>query len=262
MSALSRGVVAGRAPAAHPATHPAMGQAWPRYLAGVRPGRPELVSRGAGSALLLSAALAMTACSPDDPRRDQAEKALQKADEVIAEGREFADPYVDKASGSARAWARSWMPELPTTGDLSEQASRWIEDAAADDARAEYWLDKGKQSLPVAREIGRTVNEAIERDFVVEPVYRPLDDELDLVAVDASIASMPRVEVIDGLTVGFRKLAADDMEGRETQAAFLVLWRAERNLVGFIFRSRRKIRLDKLVAETPRLVELVRGVTP
>lgn len=219
---------------------------------------------------VLVAALALLGCSPEDPRRQQAEQALQQADAALADGKEVASPifkagkdraqpYLDDAS----AYARTWLPDLPTSGALSDQAAGWIESAAKDDERVEAWLARGEQTLPVAQDIGRTLNDAIERDFVVEPIYRPIvsdDGEMDLAALDASIAAMPRVEVIDGITVGFRRLMADDTQGREKEAAFLVLWRAERHLVGFVFRSRRKIRIDKLVTEAPRLVKLVNGV--
>jgi len=209
-------------------------------------------------------------CSLDDPRRAQAEQALAGADAAIAEGKEVAGPIFKQGREAARplvddasAYTRSWLPDLPDSGELSEQAQTWISGAANDDDRVEYWLDKGEQAVPVARDIGRTLNDAVERDFVVEPIYRKVttagDGDVDLTAIDASIAAMPRVEVIDGLTVGFRRLAADDTEGREKQSAYLVLWRAEHHLVGFVFRSRRKIRLDKLVAEAPRLIALVRA---
>ena len=191
----------------------------------------------------------------------KAKPALEKTGEVIADGVEKAAPVLNDAG----AYARTWLPEMPTSGELSAQAETWIKAGAGDEARVEYWLGKGRQALPPAKEIAKTLNQAVERDYLIEPIFRPFampggsNSAAEIAKVDATIEAMPRVEVIEGLTVGFRKLSADDSEGREKQTAFLVLWRMDQHLVGFVFRSRRKIRVDQLVVEAPRLVSLVKA---
>ena len=74
--------------------------------------------------------------------------------------------------------------------------------------------------------------------------------------VDKAIGDMPRVEVVDGVTVGFRQMDQVDTSTRVKERGYLVMWRHENHLVGFVYRSTRTINVDQLVAETPRLIEL------
>lgn len=80
--------------------------------------------------------------------------------------------------------------------------------------------------------------------------------------VDAAIGDMPRTEVIDGVTVGFKQLASLDTDKQLTEKAYLVLWRKDDHLVGFVYRSRKEIVLGAVVREAPALVRAVRGATP
>ncbi len=71
---------------------------------------------------------------------------------------------------------------------------------------------------------------------------------------------MTRVEPIEGLQVGFKQLSSLDLGKQVSESAYLVVWRQDDRLVGFVFRSRREVALDQLVREAPRLVALVRSV--
>jgi hypothetical protein len=48
-----------------------------------------------------------------------------------------------------------------------------------------------------------------------------------------------------------------DTGGRTTESAYLVLWRRDDHLLGFVYRSRKRVDIDTLVRETPRLVGLI-----
>jgi hypothetical protein len=68
---------------------------------------------------------------------------------------------------------------------------------------------------------------------------------------------MPRVEVIDGVTVGFRKLDAIENLKLHKERAFLVMWRRDHHLVGFLYRSTRTIDIEVVIKETPRLMGML-----
>ena len=76
----------------------------------------------------------------------------------------------------------------------------------------------------------------------------------------ADLDGMPRVELIDGLSVGFKQLSSVDLGRTSSESAYLVMWRQHDRLIGFVFRSRRDVALADLVREAPRLVALVRSV--
>ena len=74
--------------------------------------------------------------------------------------------------------------------------------------------------------------------------------------VDGLVGAGHRVEVIDDVTVGFKQMDQLDAHTDIKQRAYLVMWRHEGFLLGFVYRSVRTIDVDKLVAETPRLLRL------
>ena len=46
---------------------------------------------------------------------------------------------------------------------------------------------------------------------------------------------------------------------RVTESGYLVIWRAEDHLIGFVYRSRQRLDIDRIVADAPRLLGLVRA---
>ena len=80
------------------------------------------------------------------------------------------------------------------------------------------------------------------------PIYIELDGQNDREAIDRAIGNMPRVEVIDGLTVGFRAF---------TKRQFLVVWRRDDRLVGFVYTSLIDVAIEHVVEQAPRIIGLV-----
>lgn len=139
-------------------------------------------------------------------------------------------------------------------------------DKAADKGRAAAshmsdLVDEGQQVAEVVAEIHGVVSEVVDSDTTVEPIYQKLDDEEARAETDAAIRGMPRTEVVEGLTVGFEDVTNVSTSKHETRRGFLVVWRQADHRVGFLYRTRREIDIERIVAETPRLIALVRKAT-
>ena len=177
---------------------------------------------------------------------------------AAAEIKDAAAAEIKDAAAAARGWAAGLR-----LGELSESARGWLRaGAAASSAGIEAVLEKGEQVVPVAQEIGRSVGKAVDVDTAIEPIYQELsggEGDPRRAAVDAAIQAMPRVEVIDGLQVGFKQVSSLDAGRQSSESAYLVTWRQGDRLVGFVYRSRRSLDLQELVAAAPRLVGLVRS---
>lgn len=176
-----------------------------------------------------------------------------------AEVAEAAGTRTAEAARAARAWAES-------LGELSESAKAWLRKGAeASTSGIEAVLQKGEQVVPVAVEIGRALGGVVDASTRFEPIYQEVPGGSPELAerraeADAAIQDMPHVEVIDGLSVGFKQLSRFDLERHASESAYLVMWRQHDRLVGFVVRSRRDVALAELVREAPRLVALVRSV--
>ena len=181
---------------------------------------------------------------------DHTQKAVDEAGKRVDEAGKRIDEAVDQTkAATGRAWAG-----LTDTGELSNSALSWMKDTAeSTDIRAV--VAKGVQVAPVALEIAKTINGAVDSDTAIEPIYQSLDGR-DPAEVDRAIASMPRVEVVDGLKVGFHELSRLDAGTSVNERAYLITWRREDHIVGLVYRTTRTIDLDKLVKEAPRLIAL------
>ena len=158
----------------------------------------------------------------------------------------------DTKNATTRAWAG-----LTDTGELSKGAVAWIDETVeSTDVRAA--VAKGVQIAPVAYEIGRTINAAVDSDTAIEPIYQALDGR-DPSEVDKAISAMPRVEVVDGVKVGFTQLNRLDSGASVDERAYLITWRREDHLLGMLYRTKRTIDLDMLVKEAPRLIALTQA---
>lgn len=221
--------------------------------------------------------LALLAFSCPDPQQtaqevsDRATKqAKQAADEAVDEaktkGKEAVAAGIDRGKAAvsdgidgATAQAEALFDDIPDTGELSEKSRGWL-DAASDAGHGIVpFVAKGTQLAPVALEIGKTIDEAVDKDYAVEPIYQEIGDEAAQKELDAKLAKMPKTQEIDGVKVGFKRLSEVSSEKKVDESAYLVLWRRDDHLVGFIYRARSEIDVDELAAETPRLIELVNG---
>jgi hypothetical protein len=197
------------------------------------------------------------ACDDASKAKDAATKAAQtaadKTKEVVDDAGKRVDDLSKKATDAAtKAWA-----DLPGTGELSQSAMTWMKDTAeSTDIRA--IVAKGVQIAPVALEIGKTINAAVDGDTAIEPIYQSLDGR-DPAEVDKAIGSMPRVEVVDGVKVGFSQLSKVDAGTSIDERAYLMTWRRDDHIIGMVYRTKRTIDLDMLVKEAPRLIALTQA---
>lgn len=219
----------------------------------------------------LSLLLALSACNPEEATEttrkmaeDAADASKKMADVTVEGTRDVVDgtkQAVDSVTEEANRQkdeATALYRRITDTGELSKSASAWLEAQAGQGEMMEQVIVKGTQIAPVALEVGTALNGAVESDTAIEPIYQKIGPASDPAAVDAAIEKMPRVEVIDGVTVGFRHLDTLETDRSIKERAYLVTWRRDDHLVGFVYRSTRTIDLEKLVAETPRLVALTR----
>ena len=95
----------------------------------------------------------------------------------------------------------------------------------------------------------------VDSDTAIEPIVQkvPPGEEPKL---DANVADMPTISVVDGVKVGFKKLDAMDTKSVSNERAVLVLWRKGDYLLGFLYRKKDTIDLDALVRDAPRLKAL------
>lgn len=185
-----------------------------------------------------------------------ADEVEDKAREVGDKAKSAGEELADRAGERAKSW---WADEVPTTGELSEKATALVHEGAADSGGVEAILARGVQLAPVALDVAKTLHSAIDSETLIEPVVQSVDDEAKQSALDGKIKDMPRVETIDGLSVGFKDMRQYDTGGRTTESAYLVLWRRDDRLLGFVYRSRKRIDIDTLIGETPRLIGLIQG---
>jgi hypothetical protein len=183
------------------------------------------------------------------------DKAREVGEQAADKGKELAGELGDAAKGKAGELGGKGRDKM---GELSDAAKGIVSKGAAEGG-VEALLAKGQQLAPVAMEIGKTLHGAFDSDVNIEPIVQRLDDENAQTELDARIKDMPRVETIDGVDVGFKDVTQWDSAGRETDSAYLILWRRDNRLLGLVYRSHKRIHLDKLVADAPRLVGLVSG---
>ncbi len=213
-------------------------------------------------------------CEAGDSAKAKAavDRTIDDANALAKEGAEVTDRAAAAVKERSKA-ASEWAADVQrSSGELSATASHWIDQAAAQakgsGATIESILASGKQVAPTALEIGSSLAKAVDRDTFFEPIFQRIepaskDGEAETLRTseraDKAIAAMPRVEVIDGLTVGFRDLTSTTAGERLSESGYLVIWRKGDYLVGFVYRSRQTIDIERLITDAPRLVALVKA---
>ncbi|MFO0612886.1 MAG: hypothetical protein U0414_09875 [Polyangiaceae bacterium] len=213
-------------------------------------------ARRRGAATLFALGL-LLGCRSADPVGE----AKQVATQVVDDGRRAVASAIMTATAVAselQGSAQKMFTGLSADGKLSD-VGRSLVASAAKTSGIEQTVAKGAQLAPAAWEVAKVINGAVDDQTVLEPIVEKADDPA---AVDAAIGGMPRVEVFDGVHVGFRKLDDLTVDKSVKERAFLVLWRRDDKLVGFLYRSHREIDLDALVKAAPRLVALFNGSLP
>jgi len=201
--------------------------------------------------------------------RDLADKASAEADKLAKDAKTVAQSQLDGAASAASdtvisAKAKIFdLPDLaaPKSGALSDQGLEWLAkqkpaEGSAAPGGIEGVVARGAQIAPVVIEAKKVMNQAVDEDTAVEPIYQAVEPGQEPV-LDQSIKDMPRVEVVDGFTIGFKKLDAIETTKIHKEQAALVMWRKDGHLVGFLYRSRRTIDMAVVVKETPRLLRLM-----
>lgn len=189
--------------------------------------------------------------------QDAVEASKKAADEAVDATKKAADEAVE----ATKQGARSLYDDLRPDGELSRTAKAWLAKQATEGNIVSY-VNKGVQLAPTAAEASRVLVDAVDSDTAVEPIYQQLGDdtEADLATVDAAIADMPRVEVVEDVTVGFEQLEGFEGTDHVKERGFLVMWRHQDHLVGFVYRSKRRIDLAAVVAETPRIIRMTQQI--
>lgn len=219
------------------------------------------------------AGLVMTVTSACEPGSEQRAREVgaevqREAGVLAAKTRDGAGELVVAAgerTAEAAEAAGAWAGELVRSGQLSEAARGWLQRGAqASRGGIEALLQRGEQALPVALEIAQALRSAIDSDTRIEPIYQEVSGASPELAArraeaDSLIDTMPRVEVIDGLQVGFKDLSSLATDRQISEQAYLVVWRQDDRLISFIYRSRRSVDLVQLVGLAPRLIGLVRS---
>jgi uncharacterized phage infection (PIP) family protein YhgE len=224
---------------------------------------------------LLIAALCVVACDSAgdaaDKAKDAADKAAQGTKDAIDGSKQAYDKSkqkVDELSAQAKAGAdkvkegtdkaKALWGDVPESGELSETTKSWLDDQADEgDSTIASVIAQGKQVAPVAAEIGESASKVVDSEHLIEPIYQEVDGD-ESSEVDKAISDMPRVEVIEGLTIGFKQLDETSADAVVKERGYLVTWREGNHLIGFVYRSKKTIDLEALVAETPRIVGLIR----
>ena len=192
--------------------------------------------------------------------KSKIDDAGQKASKSLDDAKNLANKTTDEvkrfAEATTLAAKKAWAG-ITDTGELSSDAAAWMKErATVDGAKVEKVIAKGVQVAPVALEIALVVNAAVDDDTAIEPIYQKIEGGQTEAEVDAAIATMARVEVIDGVKVGYSDFSTLDASKKVDEQAYLITWRRADRLIGLVYRSKRTIDLDMLVKETPRLFEM------
>ncbi|MEZ4448309.1 MAG: hypothetical protein R3B09_02435 [Nannocystaceae bacterium] len=199
-----------------------------------------------------------------DDTRAAADAARRSANQAVDDTRDAVQGSAGALSARAKdlaqktgdASAALWA-DVPSTGELSDAARSAL---AASHDQAAALIAGGAQLAPTAIALAKALNRAIDHETRIEPIYQVVDAR-GQAAVDASIADMPRVEVIDGLRIGFREMSELRTDRHLQERGYLVLWRRGDHVIGVVYRSRRAIDLEALIREVPGMLAAIRGVT-
>ena len=198
--------------------------------------------------LTVAAMLAIAASAACDPKKeaaDLASAATAKADGLASAAKGEVDKGISKV--------KKELFGLTDSGALSEAASGWIAKQAEGGDPALGYVQKGAQLAPVAVEAAKVLNKAVDDETAIEPIYQKVEPGKEK-EVDDAIGKMPKVEVVDGVKVGFKKLDGIETTKMTKEQAAVVLWRKDDHLIGFVYRTKRTIDLEVLAKEAPRLV--------
>ena len=205
------------------------------------------------------------ACGPDretlqkEKARKQAAETLRavadKADaEVAKEEAELARVKATEAMYERKSWAK-----LMRDGTLGPFASIELKARADAGGQIEAIIRDGSEIKKFGEPLSALLNEAAVDARAIDPFAVKAEESRAATA----IAAMARVERVDGIELGFSELGrVDPPEAEITVWGYLVVWFHQGAVVGFVVHSKQALELDAVVAETSRLVELMRAELP
>ncbi len=155
------------------------------------------------------------------------QKAIDHLKEVGAEG----EKYWDHREEHARAAIEAVRP-------YTDRAGKSVSSI----------IVAGEQLVDRAGDIARKVGPKVGDGLGIQIIYEKVGDAGAQAALDRAIGAMPRVEVIDGLTVGFSP---------QSKRQYLIVWRQGDALIGLVYTSLVDRIIDEVVAQARRLVKLV-----
>jgi len=229
-------------------------------------------------ALLLIVGGGVVAC---EQAEETGEKAKEKSEQVsegaseLAEGAEGLKEGAEEAleSETAERVKEGAIDSLKGAKDLAKRAAESDAAKRGGEVAASTWkalkakvadspddieafIDKSKQIVGATVTVYRVLDKVVDSDTSIEPIVQPVgepgEDE-----VDDAIGDMPNTEVVDDVTVGFKQIKSTDNDTRTDEDGFLVVWRRDDRIVGFVYRSKRDIHLAELRKEIPTLVRAV-----
>jgi hypothetical protein len=201
------------------------------------------------------------ACDPQKEAADLASAATARAEGLASAAKDQARTVATQAASAAKGEVADGILKLKKevfhledSGALSTVAVAYIaSQAQATKDPALTAVATGAQLAPVAVEAAKVLNEAVDDETAIEPIFQRVEPGKEK-EIDEAIGKMPKVEVVDGVKVGFKKLDAVDATKLTKEQAAVVLWRKDDHLVGFVYRTKRTIDLEVLAKEAPRLV--------
>ena len=215
---------------------------------------------------LIMIALLLSGC---EAAKEQQEKASSAAQEQAENTKEGAQELAERTQEGARELTDRGKEGL---GELTAKGGALVDYPEIDTGGAIAWLKrspslvetgvealvvKGAAASPLVAELSSLVREAYDSDTTIMPIYQKLDDEQAQQELDEAIADMPKTEEIQGVQVGYKSLDDIDQGKSTKERSYLVLWRHDDHLVGFVYRSRREVDLDEIARRTPAILALI-----
>jgi len=183
--------------------------------------------------------------------RDGAKAAVESSTRLLRAGKDATTDFV----------AKSMAPTREKVEAAGRDAVAWLGAATASKRDAVVgWLADAPPEATVSLEVATALLGALESDVEITPIVRKVEGPEDEAAIDLAIGGLPSVEVMEGLKIGFERMARTDVDTDEAREAYLVTWRDGDRVIGLVVKTRRAIDLEELREELPRLVRLVRGV--